>query len=142
MQSSDIPSKKTAKQIGNQTSFIILALFFSCLVSFFFLFNVEKMQMLQTSMDLQFNGSPITGTVISTEEFKSSSSHTSMFILTVEFEANGQTYTTKGNAYYPTLDHSWQGEALAVIYDPQDPNIAMINTFEERWFIPFVGALP
>lgn len=142
MQSSNIPSEKTAKRIGNQVSFIILALVFSCVVSFFFLFNVDKIKMLQTSIDLQFNGSTTTGTVISLEQFKSSSRHNAVFILTVEFEANGQTYTTKGNAYYPTLDHSWQGESLDVIYDPQDPNIAMINTFEERWLIPFVGALP
>ena len=142
MQSSNIPSEKTAKRIGNQVSFIILALVFSCVVSFFFLFNVDKIKMLQTSIDLQFNGSTTTGTVISLEQFKSSSRHNAVFILTVEFEANGQTYTTKGNAYYPTLDHSWQGESLDVIYDPQDPNIAMINTFEERWLIPFVGVLP
>lgn len=142
MQSSNIPSEKTAKRIGNQVSFIILALVFSCVVSFFFLFNVDKIKMLQTSIDLQFNGSTTTGTVISLEQFKSSSRHNAVFILTVEFEANGQTYTTKGNAYYPTLDHSWEGESLDVIYDPQDPNIAMINTFEERWLIPFVGALP
>lgn len=142
MQSSNIPSEKTAKRIGNQVSFIILALVFSCVVSFFFLFNVDKIKMLQTSIDLQFNGSTTTGTVISLEQFKSSSRHNAVFILTVEFEANGQTYTTKGNAYYPTLDHSWEGESLDVIYDPQDPNIAMINTFEERWLIPFVGVLP
>ncbi|HNO95385.1 MAG TPA: DUF3592 domain-containing protein [Anaerolineales bacterium] len=142
MQPSDIPNEKTAKRIGNQASFIILALVFSCVVSFFFLFNVDKIKMLQTSIDLQFNGSTTTGTVISLEEFKSSAGHNAVFILTAEFKVDGQPYTVTGNAYYPTLDHSWQGELLDVIYDPRDPNIAMINTFEERWVIPLAGALP
>jgi hypothetical protein len=142
MQPDNIPTEKTARRIGNTVSFIILALVFSCVVSFFFLFNVDKIKMLQTSLNLQFNGVATTGTVVSIEEFKSSSRHNAVFLLTVEFEANGQTYSVKGNAYYPTLDHSWVGESMDVIYDPQDPNTAMINTFNERWMVPIAGALP
>ncbi|MEO7838628.1 MAG: hypothetical protein ABIU06_04685 [Anaerolineales bacterium] len=35
------------------------------------------------------------------------------------------------NAYYEPIGASWVGESMPIIYDPEDPNIALIDTFQE-----------
>lgn len=142
MELNTAPNEKPTRRTGNQSAFIVLAVAFSCLVSFVFLFSVDKVRLLQTTINLQFNGATTTGTVIDIEEFKGAASHNSLYKLTVGFEADGQTYQVTGNAYYPARDHGWQGESMDVIYDPEDPAAALIDTFGERWLIPFTEALP
>jgi hypothetical protein len=34
------------------------------------------------------------------------------------------------------------GETMPVVYDPDDPNTALIDTFQERWLTPFVNSVP
>lgn len=136
----EVPKKRPYSQIA----LIALALFFSCLVSFIFLFDPSSFKLLLTSFDLQLNGVTTTGTVREAKEFPVGNPAYGAFNyqLTVEFEVDGADYSITGQQYYPPLDHDWVGEPVEVIYDPNDPNAAMINNFNERWMGPLVEALP
>ena len=140
----NIPNGQKPKKTSNQTFIIILALVFSCLVSFIFLFDVNGTKLLQTTLKLQFNGVVTTGTVSETKEIpnRNLAFPSSDYQLTVSFEVDGQTYTTLSNIYYPPQDGDWVGEPMQVIYDPTDPNTALINNFNERWMFPLGDALP
>jgi|JI8StandDraft_2_1071088.scaffolds.fasta_scaffold126257_2 hypothetical protein len=143
MQTENIPVERKPKKISYQISIIILALFFSCLVSFIFLFDVNGTKLLQTTLQLQFNGAVTTGTVSETKEIpnRNPAFRSSDYQLIVSFEVDGKTYSTIGNTYY-SREHDWLGESVEVIYDPADPNIALFNNFNERWMFPLVSALP
>ena len=138
------PKEKAKKRNGFQISIIILALIFSCFVSFIFLFDSNSVSLLKSSADLQFNGTVTTGTVSGAEEFLrgNPSFPSRVYKLTVTFEADGKAYRTTGNAFYPARKTSWEGESMQVIYDPENPNAAMIDTFNERWMIPIAELLP
>ena len=138
------PNGQKPKKTSNQTFIIILALVFSCLVSFIFLFDVNGTKLLQTTLKLQFNGVVTTGTVSETKEIpnRNLAFPSSDYQLTVSFEVDGQTYTTLSNIYYPPQDGDWVGEPMQVIYDPTNPNTALINNFNERWMFPLGDALP
>ena len=140
----NIPNGQKPKKTSNQTLIIILALVFSCLVSFIFLFDVNGTKLLQTTLKLQFNGVVTTGTVSETKEIpnRNLAFPSSDYQLTVSFEVDGQTYTTLSNIYYPPQDGDWVGEPMQVIYDPTNPNTALINNFNERWMFPLGDALP
>ena len=143
MQTENIPDERKSKKSGYQISIIILALFFSCLVSFIFLFDVNGTKLLQTTMRLQFNGVTTTGTVSEVKEIpnRNPAIPSSDYQLMVSFEVGGKTYTTTSNVYY-SLDHDRVGTPIEVIYDPTDPGIALINNFNERWMFPLAAALP
>lgn len=140
----NIPNGQKPKKTSNQMFIIILALVFSCLVSFIFLFDVNGTKLLQTTLKLQFNGVVTTGTVSETKEIpnRNLAFPSSDYQLTVSFEVDGQTYTTLSNIYYPPQDGDWVGEPMQVIYDPTNPNTALINNFNERWMFPLGDALP
>lgn len=144
MQTENAPGERKSKKISYQISIIILALVFSCFVSFIFLFDVNGTKLLQTTLKLQFDGEITTGTVSETKEIpnRNPAFRISDYQLIVSFEVDGQTYTTISNTYYSPLDHDWVGEPVEVIYDPLDPNIALINNFNERWMFPLGDALP
>ncbi len=143
MQTENIPNERKTKKINYQISIIILALFFSCLVSFIFLFDADATKLLRATLNLQFNGTVIMGTVSEIRELpnRNPAFPSSDYQLIVSFEVNGQTYSTISNTYY-SPDREWMGESVNVIYDPADPNTALINNFNERWMFPLVSALP
>jgi len=144
MQIENSPGGPARKRNSQQTSIIVLALVFSCLVSFIFLFDPNGFKPLLTSLRLQFSGAATTGIVSETEAIRRGNPALELFNykLTVEFEADGGTYHTTSLAYYPAADMDWVGQPMAVIYDPQDPRTAMIDTFNERWMAPLTEALP
>ena len=143
MQTENIPDERKSKKSSYQISIIILALFFSCLVSFIFLFDVNGTKLLQTTLKLQFNGVITMGTVSEVKEIpnRNPAIPSSDYQLMVSFEADGKTYTTTSNVYY-SLDHEQVGASIEVIYDPTNPSIALINNFNERWMFPLAAALP
>lgn len=144
MQSDTNTQETYAKKPNSQIALIALALFFSCLVSFIFLFDPASFKLLLTSFDLQLNGITTTGIVSEAKAIPDGNPVYGAFKyqLTVEFDVNGAAYNTVSEQYYSPLDHDWVGEPVEVIYDPDDPNKAIINNFNERWMGPFVEALP
>jgi hypothetical protein len=60
----------------------------------------------------------------------------------VGFVVDGKTYTIKSNSYYPTKGMGWIGKSMPVIYDPENPNSAQLDTFKERWLGPILSTLP
>ena len=144
MQPPNVPSEATSKRIGSCITIVILFFVIICLVASYLVFYHKGVDLFQKTVNLQSNGVKTTGTVSSVEEFDDGDPNFPVYSykLTVSFDVDGMTYSTTGNAYYPSLYHSWVGEPVQVIYDPKDPNIAMIDNFEERWLIPFEKASP
>ncbi|HMZ06678.1 MAG TPA: DUF3592 domain-containing protein [Anaerolineales bacterium] len=144
MQSEHTSDEIPAKKNNNQITMFVLALIFSCLVCFVLLFDPAGLKSLLTSFDLQLNGVTVTGVVSEARAIPSGNPAYGIYKyeLTVKFEVDGTTYNTVSKIYYPPLDHDWAGEPMEVIYNPSDPNTAMINNFNERWMAPITEALP
>ena len=108
-----------------------------------YLFVGDSLAVLQTSWHLQSNGEATTGTIVDLEQYsgvRPTSNATFKFL--VEYVVDGTTYMLKSNANYPTKGSGWIGESLPVIYDPNDPGIAQIDTFQERWLTPLLESFP
>jgi len=133
-----------ARRIGALIAIIITCVACSCIVGSWYLFAREGVNTLFQSISLAGEGITTTGTVTDMEEFtggKASFPSTS-YRLTVSFNVDGQTYRLKSNAYYKLLGKSWMGETMPIIYDPDDPNRALIDTFQERWLQPITNSAP
>ena len=115
-----------------------------CLAGIWYFFAREGVDSLIKSISLATNGVTTTGTVTSVEEFSSARPNfpSTSYKLTVSFEVEGATYTVTSNAYYQPIGKSWVGESMPIIYDPKDPNTALIDTFQERWLEPIVNSAP
>lgn len=132
-----------ARRIGYLIAFVVILFSCFCLIAVTYAFNREQVEILQTSFQLQSNGQTTNGTVVEVQQIpgirpESSSS----FYLFVEFDVDGKTYQIKSNRFYPTRSSSWVGETMPIIYDPLDPSIAQIDSFEERWLYPILDLLP
>ena len=89
------------------------------------------------SFNLSRDGETTTGIVTSLSESSTGEGGCCVYSPVIEFEANGQTYTFEGdNASYPPAYRV--GEEVRVIYDPTDPNTALINKASERWLFPVI----
>ena len=90
-----------------------------------------------TSWRLEQGGETITGTVIEMEESDTSEGGCCVYAPVIEFNVNGQSYTSEGgNASNPP---EYQvGEQVSVLYDPADPETAQINKWSERWLFPII----
>src|SRR5690348_9260309 len=127
-----------ARRIGALIAVIVICIGCACLAGGWYLFAREGVDSLMKSLFLVSGGVRTTGTVTSVEEFTSGSASfpSTSYKLTVSFDGAGGTYTVVSNAYYKPIGKSWVGETMPVIYDPDDPNIALIDTFQERWLEP------
>ena len=133
-----------ARRIGAVIAIIITCIGCACIAGIWYLFAREGINTLVRSISLAGNGVTTSGTVTGVEEFtggKASFPSTS-YKLTVSFDVDGKTYSLKSNAYYQPMGKSWMGETLPIIYDPNDPDIALIDTFQERWLEPITNSAP
>lgn len=139
-----VDGQAPARRIGVLIAVIVVLCACTCTLGLWYLFAREGLDHLVDSIFLQFNGVTTTGTVSSVEEFSNDDPAfpTSSYKLTVSFEVNGIPYSVKGSAFYPSLQKSWEGESMPIIYDPADPNTALIDTFQERWLEPITRSLP
>lgn len=115
-----------------------------CSVGIWYLFAREGINALTDSVALQFNGVTTTGTISSVEEFSDGDPAfpSSSYKITVNFEVDGMTYSAKGSAFYKAETGSLIGQPKPIIYDPDDPNTALIDTFQERWLEPIIQSVP
>jgi Protein of unknown function (DUF3592) len=82
------------------------------------------------------NGERATGTVVRLEESSSSEGGT-VYSPVIEFSANGQTYSFEsGNASDPPTNRV--GDQVPVLYDPEAPEQARIESFYELWLFPAI----
>lgn len=144
MQTPNVPTEAASRRIGSCVTIVILFFVVVFVIAAYLLFNRKGVELFQTTLNLQFNGVKTTGTVSSVEEFSDGDPalQTYSYKLIVEFQVDGKTYLVKGNSYYPSKQNGWVGEPVEVIYDPEDPNSAMIDNFDERWLIPIGEAAP
>ena len=144
MQTPNVPTEAASRRIGSCVTIVILFFVVVFVIAAYLLFNRKGVELFQTTLNLQFNGVKTTGTVSSVEEFSDGDPafQTYSYKLIVEFQVDGKTYLVKGNSYYPSKQNGWAGEPVEVIYDPKDPNSAMIDNFDERWLIPIGEAAP
>jgi len=133
-----------ARRFGACIAVVVLLLACACLIGFWYLFNREGIKSLGDSLVLQTKGMTTTGTVTSVEEFSNGdvAFPSKSYKLTVNFDVGGESYTVKSNAYYKPIGRSWVGEPMPIIYDPEDPNTALIDTFQERWLEPITNSAP
>ena len=133
-----------ARRFGALIAIIVICLGCTCLAGGLYLFAREGIDSLVKSISLAGNGVTTTGTVTSVEEFTSGRANfpRTSYKLTVSFEVDGATYSVTSNAYYQPIGKSWVGETMPVIYDPEDPTVALIDTFQERWLEPIVNSAP
>jgi hypothetical protein len=133
-----------ARRIGALIAIVVICIGCACLAGLWYLFAREGLDSLMRSLSLAASGTTTTGTVTSVEEFSSGRADFSSTSdkLTVSFEANGSTYSVTSNAYYKPIGKSWMGQVMPVIYDPEDPNIALVDTFQERWLEPILNSSP
>jgi hypothetical protein len=133
-----------ARRIGALIVIVAICIGCACLAGLWYLFAREGLDSLMRSLSLAASGTTTTGTVTSVEEFSSGRADfpSTSYKLTVSFEANGSTYSVTSNAYYKPIGKSWMGQVMPVIYDPEDPNIALVDTFQERWLEPILNSSP
>jgi len=132
-----------ARRFGGCVAVVVVLFGCLCLAGISIALNRTSFEILQTSLRLQSSGVTTTGTVVDVEEHPGAKPiSNSTFYLFVEFVVDGQTYRIKSNTFYPARGSSWVGETMPIIYDPKDPNIAQIDTFDERWFDPILSVLP
>ncbi|GEM_PF-5604530 len=132
-----------ARWFGGCVAVIVILAGCLCMAGVWYLFAGDSVAVLRTSWHLQGNGETATGTVVDAEQFSGVRPESnSTFKLFVEYEVNGQKYVIESITFYPTIGRSWVGESMPVIYDPDDPNTAQIDTLEERWLHPFFDAFP
>jgi len=116
----------------------------TCLTGVWYLFAREGINTLVRSISLAGSGVTTSGTVTDVEEFtggKASFPSTS-YKLTVSYDVDEKAYSIKSNAYYQPMGKSWVGENMPIIYNPADPGIALIDTFQERWLEPITNSTP
>jgi hypothetical protein len=144
MQSDVTPNEPSTEKTVIPVKMIILALIFSCLVSLVFVFTPESTKTILTSLTLQFKGVTTTGVVSEAKAVPDGNPIYGRFKyqLTVDFDADGKTYSVVSQMHYAPLDHDWVGEPVEVIYNPADPSAALINSFNERWMFPLAEVLP
>jgi hypothetical protein len=81
-------------------------------------------------------GITTTGTVVGLD-WSSDSDGGSTASPIVEYTVNGKTYSFEGdNSSNPPVYE--KGQKVEIIYDPQDPETAQINSFYERWMMPAI----
>lgn len=146
MNNSAAPSKDgqaAARRFGGCVAVLVIFAGCLCMAGIWYLLAGNGIRVLQTSWHLQSNGETTTGTVVEVEQFSGvNPTSNSTFKLFVEFVVDGQAYTIESNVFYPTKGSGWIGETMPVIYDPNDPNTAQIDTFQERWLTPFLESFP
>ena len=133
-----------ARRFGALIAAIVICRGCACLAGGWYLFARQGVDSLMKSLSLASSGLRTTGTVTSVEEFTSSSASfpSTSYKLTVSFDVDGETYAVVSNAYYKPVGKSWVGETMPVIYDPNDPDTALIDTFQERWLEPIINSAP
>jgi hypothetical protein len=132
-----------ARRFGALVAAAVVLCVCACAAGVWAILAKDGLAILQTSFQLQAGGESTTGTVVELEEYEGvRPTSSSTYKLFVEYTVDGETYTVKSNAYYPTRGSSWIGEALPVIHDPEDPGIAQIDTFNERWLTPLTSVIP
>ena len=133
-----------ARRIGALIAIIIICIGCACLGGLWYLFAREGVDSLMKSVSLVGSGVTTTGTVTSVDEFSSGRANfpSTSYKLTVSFEADGSTYSVTSNAFYKPIGKSWVGETMSIIYNPENPNTALINTFQERWLEPILNSAP
>ena len=135
-----------ARRIGGAIAVLVLLVGLACMCGIWYFFAGESVNQVIDSVRLQSSGVTTTGTVVDVEEHSTADPSDPgtryTYRLTISFDVDGTSHTFQSNAIYHALDHSWGGETMPVIYEPEDPNVAMINTFRERWFEPVLNAWP
>ncbi len=89
-----------------------------------------------SSWQLVNEGESTTGTVVQMEESRSDEGGT-VYSPVIEFMAHGQTYSFEsGNASDPPEYEV--GDEVRVLYDPETPEGARIESFAELWLMPII----
>jgi hypothetical protein len=131
-----------ARRFGALVAGVVVLCACACAAAVWAALARDGLAVLQTSLRLG-SGETTTGTVVQVEEFEGvRPSSGASYKLIVEYEVDGDTYTLKSHAYYPARDSGWLGEAMPVVYDPAEPAVAQIDTFNERWLTPFTSVIP
>ena len=139
----DYAAQAPARRFGAVVGIIATLIGCACLFGIWAFFGRESIKTLQTSVQLQSEGVRITGAVVEVEHHEGVKPNSSgTYTLFVGFEVDGQRYTVRSLTTYPVRDSSWVGEPMPVIYDPQNPQTAQIDTFNERWFTPILAVQP
>lgn len=58
----------------------------------------------------------------------------------IEYYANGQRFTFRSSIWSDPSPYA-TGDKIRIIYDPDHPDTAQINTFHDRWMFPLVFSL-
>jgi hypothetical protein len=133
-----------ARRFGAIIAILVTCIGCACLTGVWYAFARESLDSLVTSVKLQASGVRTTATVTDVEKFTGgkASFPSTNYRLIVTFDVDGKTYTLQSNALYAPLDHTWVGETMPVIYDPTNPDRALIDTFKERWLEPITNSVP
>ncbi len=96
---------------------------------------------------LRKNGVKTEGTILRYRRVQGHKTNDMMLVPVVEFQTNsGKTIIVEGTVDNISLTKNIcsSGERVEIIYDPEDPKNAVINTFAELWFAPlllwFIGS--
>ncbi|HUG33726.1 MAG TPA: DUF3592 domain-containing protein [Anaerolineales bacterium] len=132
-----------ARRFSGCVAIVVILAGCLCMAGIWYLLASDSVKILQASWHLQSNGETTTGTVVEVEQFSGvNPTSNSTFKLLVEFVMDRQAYTIESNVFYPIKGSGWIGETMPVVYDPNDPNTAQIDTFQERWLTPLLESFP
>lgn len=146
MNNVSVPAKDgqaPARRFGGCVAIVVILVGCLCMAGLWFLLAGDSVEILQTSWYLQLNGETATGVIADLEKESSGRPGDNVvYRLVVEYQVDGTTYTVKSYAAYGALATYEVGDSIDVIYNPNDPEIAQVDIFMERWLTPFLSSLP
>lgn len=89
-----------------------------------------------TAWRLQFTGRVATGNVVGYREARDIRPHIIRYYPIIEYRVGTQTYTISSDPPPGNKEDYPTGSQVGVLYDPADPSIARINSWEQVWFYP------
>ena len=86
-----------------------------------------------TAYRLQTGGRVVIGTVVGQKTVKDIKPHLVNYYPIIEYQVNGKTHTRIGSlgSGHPEYE---TGERVELLYDPSNPDVARINTWDGLWF--------
>ena len=136
----ELPKNGPPRWIGLALVFVIAV---CCIVVSMLPFALDDTFYLKTSVHLSQTGVIIPGTVSAVQASDTNPNDpgdiTTYYRLTVEYTVDGKTYSVRNQKF---IGGYGVGDSINVIYDPNDPTIAQVDIFSERWFDPIIEMSP
>ena len=127
-------TKKTFSLNNLEVRLFISRMLFGLLAVFGIVFIIIGLVAIINDMDIKNRYDKITGTAISNME-----NSDGLYITTYAYTYKDQTYTVQSD--YAILEETETGTERVIYVNPDNPSLAIVNTFNENVFLLVIGAM-